>query len=327
MAASVLEITFQSSDQAIFTEDDRWHLRSFSDRSRNHWKRIIDVSYCVMHSILRLNANSSNSRLENFPRMRVRACLPFEPFKFSIFTRAISTMESKNRKQREISKDSTRKRALNLGFTKKDVPVLLDDDQMAMFVRQGFIILTPECSKAFHDQIYAICESYDWKRGGQNPGNNVWMIDTESKLLALVPEVKQIWGKITRLFINRTSHSTRCFDEYSRKRLRDASTQTSPSQSTSTFWMSHSKGFAAQQNHKDSFWGYTLNRHNAPNYLLAMYYPQDVTKAMGPTGVHPGSQYHCLANPDDKKRKDLPKRKYPKYQHCRVGIRRTSSDM
>jgi ectoine hydroxylase-related dioxygenase (phytanoyl-CoA dioxygenase family) len=37
-----------------------------------------------------------------------------------------------------------------------------------------------------------------------------------------------------------------------------------------------------------------------------MYYPQDVTKDMGPTSVMPGSQYHFMPNTEDRRRGALP---------------------
>ena len=46
--------------------------------------------------------------------------------------------------------------------------------------------------------------------------------------------------------------------------------------------------------HHDSYWGYKRKVHNHhPWWVMIMYYPQDIFKEIGPTGVIPGS--HCIA--------------------------------
>merc|ERR1712048_39908 len=49
-----------------------------------------------------------------------------------------------------------------------------------------------------------------------------------------------------------------------------------------------------QKWHKDSYWGTRKLRHHRPRWMMALYYPKDVTLSMGPTYVLPFSQYATI---------------------------------
>ncbi|MDE2726295.1 MAG: hypothetical protein OXI59_23245, partial [Gemmatimonadota bacterium] len=65
-----------------------------------------------------------------------------------------------------------------------DKPVLLTDEQMQQFIRDGYLILHPDFPEGFHEKVYKrIDESFE-KNSGRNPGNN---------LLPAVPELQDVW--------------------------------------------------------------------------------------------------------------------------------------
>ena len=58
-------------------------------------------------------------------------------------------------------------------------------------------------------------------------------------------------------------------------------------------------GGAGQSWHKDDYVFDQNVRHHRFRWVMAFYYPQDVTPDMGPTGILPGWQYHsAISNPD-----------------------------
>src|SRR5262249_20161871 len=65
-------------------------------------------------------------------------------------------------------------------------------------------------------------------------------------------------------------------------------------------------GSSAQRLHKDTreFSGDRHLRHPRPRWLIAFYYPHDVSEDMGPTAIVPGSQYY-LEQPDTRKWPEL----------------------
>ena len=50
-------------------------------------------------------------------------------------------------------------------------------------------------------------------------------------------------------------------------------------------------GKEAQLWHRDTFWGRRYPRNHRPYWLMALYFPQDTTFEMGPTGLLPRSHY------------------------------------
>lgn len=137
--------------------------------------------------------------------------------------------------------------------------IRLTDEQMRDFIRNGYVAVKTGHPREFHQDVWNQTEALFEEHG--NPGNN---------LMARVPAIRQILddpavdGALAGVlgdnyFIHPHRH---CH-----------------------YRPPHSEG---QQIHRDSF---TRRRHRT-RWLLAMYYPQDTTVEMGPTGVLPGTHYY-----------------------------------
>lgn len=150
-----------------------------------------------------------------------------------------------------------------------DKPVLLTDAQMQQFIRDGYLILHPDFPEGFHEKVYKRIDDAFEKNSGRNPGNN---------LLPAVPELQDVWdhpivhgafssilGPDYYLHLHRHVHESRPGS--------DARTMHKDSL--------HNSRFCADQN----------RRHHHCRWMMAMYYPQDTPREMGPTSVTPRSQY------------------------------------
>lgn len=150
-----------------------------------------------------------------------------------------------------------------------DKPILLNDEQMQQFIRDGYLILHPDFPEGFNEKVYKrIDESFE-KSGGKNPGNN---------LLPAVPELQDVWdhplvhgafssilGPDYYLHLHRHVHESQPGSD-ARKMHKDSL---------------HNSRYCADQN----------RRHHHTRWMMAMYYPQDTPDEMGPTSIIPQSQY------------------------------------
>ncbi len=139
---------------------------------------------------------------------------------------------------------------------------LLTDDQMRAYVRDGYVTVKADYPAETHASIYDQLEfalQNEW-----NPGSNI---------LPRVPDLQDILdhpnvaGALTSIsgpgyFLHPVRHC-----HY------------------------NPPGSEGQRLHKD---GYTRRQHRT-RWTMVMYYPQDVTPEMGPTGVVPGSHYNNTA--------------------------------
>lgn len=137
--------------------------------------------------------------------------------------------------------------------------IRLTDEQMRDFIRNGYVAVKTGHSREFHQDIWNQTEALFEEHG--NPGNN---------LMARIPAIRQILddpavdGALAGVLGNNYFVHPHRHCHYRPP---------------------HSEG---QQIHRDSF---TRRRHRT-RWLLAMYYPQDTTVEMGPTGVLPGTHYY-----------------------------------
>jgi hypothetical protein len=137
--------------------------------------------------------------------------------------------------------------------------IRLSDDQMRGFIRDGFLAIKTGLSAEANQEIFDKTEALFGSDG--NPGNN---------LMARIPEVRTVFddpavdGALAGVL----------GDNYFMHPHRHCH-----------YRPPHSEG---QQIHKDSF---TRRRHHT-RWILAMYYPQNTTVDMGPTGVIPGTHYY-----------------------------------
>ncbi|MBD0380107.1 HEAT repeat domain-containing protein [Paenibacillus sedimenti] len=139
-------------------------------------------------------------------------------------------------------------------------PLLLTDEQMRKFITDGFLILKTDFSREFHRQLLEQL-NYVYEHEG-NPGNN---------LLPRIRELQQVFdhpvvtGALTSVL----------GPDYMLHAHRHGHFNAS---SKAGGW------------HKDSYWGYQKIRNHHPWWAMIMYFPQDTSIEMGPTGIMPGTQ-------------------------------------
>ncbi len=138
----------------------------------------------------------------------------------------------------------------------------LSDEQMRMYLADGFLVLQSRLPQEVHGHIRDRCEEIFSTMG--NPGNEILEMNPALRLVFADPLVKgalsSILGHGFFMHPHRHCHQNR-------------------------------SGTPAQANHKDSYEEDVNVHHHRSRWAMAMYYPQDVTADMGPTGVTPGSQY------------------------------------
>ncbi len=139
----------------------------------------------------------------------------------------------------------------------------LKDADLRDFIRNGYLPVMADFSEPLHAQIRERMEAvYEKER---NPGNN---------LLPRVPEIQRVYdhpavkGALTRIL--------------------------GPGYLMHPHRHGHLNppGSKGQSWHKDSYVRDAVIRRPRPRFVLALYYPQDVTLDMGPTGLIPGRQYY-----------------------------------
>ncbi|MFD0697477.1 HEAT repeat domain-containing protein [Paenibacillus sp. GCM10027628] len=139
-------------------------------------------------------------------------------------------------------------------------PLLLSDEQMRKFITDGFLILKTDFSSEFHRHLLEQL-NYVYEHEG-NPGNN---------LLPRIRELQQVFdhpvvtGALTSVL--------------------------GPDYMLHAHRHGHFNASAVAGGwHKDSYWGYQKMRNHHPWWAMIMYFPQDTSVEMGPTGVMPGTQ-------------------------------------
>lgn len=147
---------------------------------------------------------------------------------------------------------------------------LLSDRQMQQFLVDGYLLVQADFSEPVHADICTKLDGVLEREG--NPGNNV---------LPRVPEIARVFrhpavrGALTSLLgagygMNPHRH-----------------VHLNPPGSRGQSW------------HKDCYVFDHNLRHPRYRWVLALYYPQDVTEDMGPTGVLPGwHPYQRVSDPD-----------------------------
>ena len=144
-----------------------------------------------------------------------------------------------------------------------DTEYLLTDEDMRHFVVNGYVQVTGDLPASFHRDIYQQIEDVFAEEG--NPGNNI---------LPRIPQIQGVFdqpavqGALTSLLgANYVIHPHR-------------------------YCHLNQPGSGGQSWHKDDYVFDQNMRHHRFRWVMAFYYPQDVTEDMGPTGILPGVQYH-----------------------------------
>ena len=146
-------------------------------------------------------------------------------------------------------------------------PVLLGDDEMQRFIRDGYIELHPEFPCGFHAEICSKLDSLFSEWG--NPYNNV---------LPCLPELADVFSHpvVDGALCSILGHD---YYLHLHRHVHD--------------WH---PGSDAQSLHKDSLCNSRNavdenRRHHRTRWAMAFYYPQDTPLEMGPTAIFPRSQY------------------------------------
>lgn len=149
-----------------------------------------------------------------------------------------------------------------------DLPVLLSDQEIQQFIVDGILLVRADFAGPVHQTIYQKLEEVFEKEG--NPGNNI---------LPRVPEIARVFdhpvvrGALTSLL--------------------------GPGYLMNPHRHPHANlpGSAGQHWHKDCYVFDHNLRQPRFRWILALYYPQDVTEDMGPTGLLP--RRHAYASISD----------------------------
>lgn len=144
-----------------------------------------------------------------------------------------------------------------------DKAYLLSDEEIRDFIVSGYIQIQADFPTDLHGHIYQQIEEVLAQEG--NPGNN---------LLPRIPDLQRVFehpkvcGALTSLLgPDYLIHPHR-------------------------YCHLNSPGSDGQTWHKDDYIFDQKVRHHRFRWVMAFYYPQDVTEDMGPTGVLPGKQYY-----------------------------------
>ena len=139
---------------------------------------------------------------------------------------------------------------------------LLDDRSIQEFLLKGYVLIKTDHDPSFHQEISGKLTHLLEKEG--NPGNNI---------LPRIPEVSKVFsnepvrGALTSLLgPDYTMHPHR-------------------------YCHLNRPGTKGQNWHKDDYIFDQNVRHHRFRWVMAFYYPQEVTADMGPTGIMPGRHF------------------------------------
>ena len=149
----------------------------------------------------------------------------------------------------------------------------LDDGAVARFVADGCLTVRTTLPADFHSDLYRRIDEVFEKEG--NPGNN---------LLPRLPGIRRV------------------FDDPAVAGALESLLGPGYVMNPHRHCHLNPPGAPGQSWHKDCYVFDHNLRHPRFRWVLAFYYPQDVTADMGPTGVMPGQQwYRTISDPDPAK--------------------------
>jgi HEAT repeat protein len=141
---------------------------------------------------------------------------------------------------------------------------------MQRFIRDGYITVRADFSSPVHQDIYQRLEEVLAQE--PNPGNNI---------LPRVPQIQKV------------------FDHPAVRGALASILGPGYLMNPHRYCHLNLPGTPGQHWHKDNYVYDEIIRHPRPRWVLAFYYPQDVTADMGPTGILPGRQYDHQISHDD----------------------------
>jgi hypothetical protein len=144
-----------------------------------------------------------------------------------------------------------------------DEKYLLDDRGVMDFIIDGYLTVQTELSVDFHQQVYQQTDQLFETEG--NPGNDILPKVAGLQEIFDQPVVRgaltSILGPGYIMHPHRHCHP-------------------------------NVPGSSGQDFHQDSYEDDQNVRHHRTRWVMAFYYPQDVSENMGPTAILPGSQYY-----------------------------------
>lgn len=156
-----------------------------------------------------------------------------------------------------------------------DAPILLTDEEMQRFIREGYIILQSALPRSYHDDMCVRLEPLDEQLG---PGHN--------NILPVVPQLRDL---LDDPVVHGALLSILGPDYYLHFHRHDQVNFPQSEQPIEPWHLGdgrlHKDGDYHSHHMVDG------RRHHAPRFLMMFYYPQDVSLEMGPTAVAPRSQY------------------------------------
>ena len=156
-----------------------------------------------------------------------------------------------------------------------DAPILLTDEEMQRFIREGYITLQSALPKSYHDDMCVRLEPLDEQLG---PGHN--------NILPVVPQLRDL---LDDPVVHGALLSILGPDYYLHFHRHDQVNFPQSEQPIEPWHLGdgrlHKDGDYHSHHMVDG------RRHHAPRFLMMFYYPQDVSLEMGPTAVAPRSQY------------------------------------
>ncbi|MDA0840696.1 MAG: HEAT repeat domain-containing protein [Planctomycetota bacterium] len=149
-------------------------------------------------------------------------------------------------------------------------PILLTDDQIQSFILDGYIQVEADFAKPVHQNIYDKIEEVFTTEG--NVGNNI---------LPRIPEIQDVFDhpRVAGAFTSLLG------EDYILNPHRHCHL--------------NAPGSKGQRWHKDNYTATFNIRQPRFRWVMAFYYPQDVTVDMGPTGILPGRHFYKGISDDD----------------------------
>lgn len=142
-------------------------------------------------------------------------------------------------------------------------PHLLRDDNIRRFITDGYVQVNAGLPAEFHRDLYRRIETMLEEEG--NPGNNI---------LPRIPEIQRV------------------FDQPAVRGALASLLGPGYLMHPHRYCHLNKPGSSGQQWHKDDYIFDHNVRHARSRWVMAFYYPQDVSEDMGPTGILPGMQHH-----------------------------------
>ena len=171
-----------------------------------------------------------------------------------------------------------------------DAPILLTDEAMQRFIREGYVIVQSALPKSYHDAMYARLEPLE--EDGLVGHNN---------LLPMVPELGEL---LDEPVVRGALLSILGPDYYLHFHRHDHVNHPEKVQPMQAWHLGD--GRLHKDGERHAHYMVDGRRHHATRFVMLFYYPQDTTLEMGPTGIVPRSQYLPRSVLDEDDRIALP---------------------